>query len=419
MAFRLPAITNGLINRWDIRTKGLSENDAIYTCGNNQARCVSSVSCSASKGSRGFGKPSRKEKTNSGKTSKEDLLPRKSTLKQSDKVFGDAPGLASGSNAKSRNFDRQFEEKLEAVRRSALEQKKTEESKPYQVIDYDAPVESKEGKISFGTKVGVGVAVVVFGLVFALGDFLPSGSEISQKSTTVERKLTEEETKILKTMLQQYEATLSVSPTDPTALEGAAVTFTELGDYSQAVTLLEKLTKERPKDPEAYRLLGEVKFELNDYEGSVAAYRSAASASEAINLELLRGLTNSLLAANKPDEAVKELLDVRESLEKQKLNNRDVQVDASDNLEKQTSVDPIQVDLLLGKAYSDWGHVSDAVAVYDKIISLYPNDFRGYLAKGIILKENGNVGDAERMFIQARFIAPDKAKAFVDRYSGR
>ena len=40
-----------------------------------------------------------------------------------------------------------------------------------------------------------------------------------------------------------------------------------------------------------------------------------------------------------------------------------------------------QVDLLLGKAYSDWGHVSDAVSVYDQLISSHPNDFRGYLAK--------------------------------------
>lgn len=45
--------------------------------------------------------------------------------------------------------------------------------------------------------------------------------------------------------------------------------------------------------------------------------------------------------------------------------------------------DVSQVDFLLGKAYSDWGHVSDAVAVYDQLISSHPNDFRGYLAKVI------------------------------------
>ncbi|MCI08629.1 tetratricopeptide repeat-containing protein, partial [Trifolium medium] len=34
-----------------------------------------------------------------------------------------------------------------------------------------------------------------------------------------------------------------------------------------------------------------------------------------------------------------------------------------------------------GKAYSDWGHVGDAIAVYDQLISTHPDDFRGYLAK--------------------------------------
>lgn len=41
----------------------------------------------------------------------------------------------------------------------------------------------------------------------------------------------------------------------------------------------------------------------------------------------------------------------------------------------------LQVDLLLGKAYSDWGHISDAVSVYDQLINEHPEDFRPYLAK--------------------------------------
>lgn len=44
----------------------------------------------------------------------------------------------------------------------------------------------------------------------------------------------------------------------------------------------------------------------------------------------------------------------------------------------------LQVDLLLGKAYSDWGHISDAVAVYGNLITEHPEDFRGYLAKVLI-----------------------------------
>ncbi|KAF9598231.1 hypothetical protein IFM89_026007, partial [Coptis chinensis] len=87
-------------------------------------------------------------------------------------------------------------------------------------------------------------------------------------------------------------------------LQAAAVTLLELGEYGQAASLLEKLSKEKPSDPDVYHLLGEVKYELKDYEGSVAAYRSSASVCESINFEVLRGLTNVLLAANKPDQVV-------------------------------------------------------------------------------------------------------------------
>lgn len=181
------------------------------------------------------------------------------------------------------------------------------------------------------------------------------------------------------------------------------------------------MAKEKPSDPDVFRLLGEVKYELKDYEGSAAAYRVSTMVSKDINFEVLRGLTNALLAAKKPDEAVQFLLASRERLSTGKSDDLSVK-DGRSGDKKETEpqkVDPIQVELLLGKAYSDGGRVSDAVAVYDRLISSYPNDFRGYLAKGIILKENGKVGDAERMFIQARFFAPEKVKALVDQYSKR
>ncbi|XP_027192070.1 uncharacterized protein [Cicer arietinum] len=260
--------------------------------------------------------------------------------------------------------------------------------------------------------VGIGVAVAVFGLVFALGDFLPSGSP-NEDSALVNDKLSEKDKAILQSRLKEFEATLSNSPRDPTALEGAAVTLAELGEYARAASLLDDLTKEKPNDADAFRLLGEVKYELKDYAGSVAAYKNSAKVSEDINFEVLRGLINSLLAAEKPDEAVQLLVACRE-----RLSSEDFRKKSDSRPTDSQKLDPVQVELLLGKAYSDWGHVSDAIAVYDQLISTHPDDFRGYLAKqGIILKENKRIGEAERMFIQARFFAPDKAKALVDRYS--
>ncbi|KAK4427502.1 hypothetical protein Salat_1519100 [Sesamum alatum] len=388
----------------------LSSNPSCYrTIINNPKRGFVGISiqCSDSPSpNRGFGPKSRNKNL-------------KSSPNQSSTLPNQAPGISSptgGRMSYTSSDDLEFEQRLQAVRKSALEQKKAEEQKEYGAIDYDAPTETNNSTIGLGTKIGVGVAVVAFGLVFAFGDFLPSGSvSPTQEDATVAKKIPEEERAILEKRLKQFEETLRISPEDSTALEGAAVTLAEMREYKRAATLLEKLTEKRPSDPDAFRLLGEVKYELKDYEGSVVAYKSAERASNSVDFEILRGLTNSLLAAKRPDEAVQVLLASRKHLNKEKSKGNDDGTVST--AEMRSDVDPIQIDLLLGKAYSDWGHISDAVSVYDQLISSHPDDFRGYLAKGIILKENGNIGDAERMFIQARFFAPDKAKALVDKYS--
>ncbi|KAI3455747.1 hypothetical protein Pfo_012410 [Paulownia fortunei] len=349
-----------------------------------------SIQCSDSSPSkRGFGPKSRKA----------DSKKMKSSPKQSSTLPNQAPGLSSPTGGKlnyTSSDDLEFEQRLQAIRKSALEQKKAEEEKEFGAIDYDAPSETNSSTIGLGSKIGVGVAVAAFGLVLLLETF----SLLEEEAATV-NKISEEERSNLEKRLKQFEETLGISPEDSTALEGAAVTLAEMREYKRAATLLEKLTEKKPSYPDAFRLLGEVKYELKDYEGSILAYRSAERASKSVDFEVLQGLTNSLLAAKKPDEAVQVLLASRERLNKEKSSgNSDGTV--SSTVETRSDVDPIQVDLLLGKAYSDWGHISDAVSVYDQLISSHPDDFRGYLAKGIILKENGSIGDAERMFIQVR-----------------
>ncbi|CAN6180221.1 unnamed protein product [Urochloa humidicola] len=377
--------------------------------------------CFAANG-RGFGADPNKRKIKSKRRPKDvGVEPSKVISGNSKNMDQWVPELRTGSGNRSGKqvMDKQFLEKVEAVRRSALEKKKAEENKDYQAIDYDAPIESDKSTIGFGTRVGIGVAVVVFGLVFAFGDFLPYGSP-SKESAVVKQKLSEEEEAKFKSELQGFETTLSKSPNDPTALEGAAVSLVELGEYEKASMFLEKLVKVIPDKAEAYRLLGEVKFELKDYEGSSSSYKSALSSSDNVDFEVLRGLTNALLAAKKPDQAVDVILSCRQKLnEKSQTRLADLEAANDNGGQKPQDIDPIQVDLLLGKAYSDWGHISDAVTVYDKLISEHPEDFRGYLAKGIILKENGKAGEAERMFIQAKFFAPEAAKALVDRYAQR
>ncbi|WMV22604.1 hypothetical protein MTR67_015989 [Solanum verrucosum] len=315
-------------------------------------------------------------------------LIRNSSTPQSDDLLNKTPRLNSTNDvrkSKSVGSDLKFEERLQAVKRSALQQKKTEEEKAYGAIDYDAPVESRSTTIGLGTKViGVGAAVIVFGLLFALGDFLPSGSvspteEIASKGKRIaedERANLLKEARLvkhllpipiislsnglayvvfiasqydqllsdMKKVLQQFEATLASSPEDPISLEGAAVTLAELGEYNRASSLLEELIKKKPSDPDVYRLLGEVKYGLMDYEGSAAAFRMSAMVSGTIDFEVLRGLTNALIAARKPDEAVQMLLASRKSLKEEKTSGSN---DGTKNsaAKSKSEVDPIQVSL--------------------------------------------------------------------------
>ena len=44
--------------------------------------------------------------------------------------------------------------------------------------------------------------------------------------------------------------------------------------------------------------------------------------------------------------------------------------------------------------------------------------FRGYLARGVLFRGEGRQGDAERMFLQARYIAPKESRGLVDRVIG-
>lgn len=46
--------------------------------------------------------------------------------------------------------------------------------------------------------------------------------------------------------------------------------------YSELTSLIVNSLQKEPSDADAFRLLGEVKYELQDYEGSAVAYKSSA-----------------------------------------------------------------------------------------------------------------------------------------------
>lgn len=69
------------------------------------------------------------------------------------------------------------------------------------------------------------------------------------------RELSADQKAQLKEQAQKYESQLASNSADLEALEGAGVSYAQLGDFKRAETLIAKLTSARPTDPEAWRLL--------------------------------------------------------------------------------------------------------------------------------------------------------------------
>ena len=74
------------------------------------------------------------------------------------------------------------------------------------------------------------------------------------------------------------------------------------------------------------------------------------------------------------------------------------------------------MELCIAKGYMTWkGHEDDALLTYNNTIKKFPEDFRGYLSKGLYYQRKGQFGLAERNFIYARFRAPRDLKDQVDK----
>lgn len=69
------------------------------------------------------------------------------------------------------------------------------------------------------------------------------------------RELSADQKAQLKQQAQQFETQLASNSQDVEALEGAGVSYAQLGDFKRAEGLLSRLTAAKPQDAEAWRLL--------------------------------------------------------------------------------------------------------------------------------------------------------------------
>eukprot|EP00271_Cylindrocystis_brebissonii_P014569 TRINITY_DN35944_c0_g1_i1.p1 TRINITY_DN35944_c0_g1~~TRINITY_DN35944_c0_g1_i1.p1 ORF type:complete len:451 (+),score=72.95 TRINITY_DN35944_c0_g1_i1:213-1565(+) len=325
-----------------------------------------------------------------------------------------------------------FEERLAAIRKTAPAKKKEEQEREVSPLDYDAPLSgySDGGSSSDGgsgsinsnpwVKVGGGVAAAVLAALFIVGDIFPGMYTPPPQSSDPGPQLSIKDRATLNLQVERFEGLLKANPEDRSAQEGLAVSYVQLGELEKSATQLLALTQGDSPDAEALRLLAEVRAAQKEYGASVEAYRRAVAASPTESLELLQGLTETLILDGKAEEAVGDLLSARSRVAQASTVEPSAEgsPDGSGSAERQgggkEDIDSVQLALLLGRAFAASGQADNAAAVYDDLIASRPDDFRGVLAKAVLERLEGKQADADRLFMQARLLAPEGAKAIVD-----
>jgi Flp pilus assembly protein TadD len=115
-------------------------------------------------------------------------------------------------------------------------------------------------------------------------------------------------------------------------------------------------------------------------------------------------LTDSLMASGKQSDAIGEVKALRAS-----------GGGSSGSSGSSGSLGDVELGMLQAKLLAQWrGHSPEAIQLYEELCEANPDDFRPFLGRGLLLKAEGRMADAQRMFVQARFLAPPTSKATVE-----
>lgn len=203
-----------------------------------------------------------------------------------------------------------------------------------------------------------------------------------------------------------YEQVLEREPENTTALQGLLEARLQLfrlgqGDIKGIITPLEKLSKLNPEETRYAVLLAQAKQQAGDKEGAAQAYRTVLETKPG-DISALQGMVALLLDQKRPEAAIGLL---QESLDKAEKANK-IEPD---------SVDTTAVQVLLGSVYAKEKRYAQALSTYDKVIKNDPKDFRPFLAKAMVLKDQGKTEEAQPLFEKANSLAPARYKDEINR----
>jgi tetratricopeptide (TPR) repeat protein len=198
-----------------------------------------------------------------------------------------------------------------------------------------------------------------------------------------------------------YQLVLKRDPNNPTVLQGLLETRLKLIQQGvrkpkDVIEPLEKLTQLNPGQPLYPILLGQAQEKSGDGAAAAQTYRTVLD-QQPTNTEALQRYITLLLQKNQTAAAFDFL---QKSIATAKQMNQ----------QQPNSADLPAIELLLGDVYLAQQKGGAAIALYDRLKKENPNDFRPVVAKGIVLKNQGNTTEALTLFKSAQALAPAQVK---------
>ncbi len=193
-----------------------------------------------------------------------------------------------------------------------------------------------------------------------------------------------------------FELVLQREPDNEAALRGLVEIRLQQGSIEQALVPLERLAARHPDQPDYGILLAQARDYLGDVEGAFQAY-DAILAMNPGDINALQGAINLQLKQNRPEGAIGRLQDT-------------LRLAAQMNAANPGSIDAASVQLLLGQVYARQERYTEALAIYDQLITDNTQDFRPVLAKAVVLRQQSKISAAKTLFDLAASLAPAKYK---------
>ncbi len=212
----------------------------------------------------------------------------------------------------------------------------------------------------------------------------------------------------------------AAAPDYPEAEYALGVELTAAGQRAEAIDHFQAFVERRPMDfkvPATYRLMGEARTALGQYDAAATAYRRSLEMQPS-NVDGLRGLAEALSAGGRYEQAVdvyRRLLE-REPESAEAHNNLGLalvglsrEADAVPEFQQAAALRPDDVRFVrnLGYALAGSDRPSDAADAFRRALQLAPRDAELYSSLGLALAAQGKADESRDAFQQAMTIAPD------------